>query len=69
MVGKLPHRIPKLVSRSLFLLNKICVKDFILYIRYPEPIPSGVFVPGWAYLDVQVLKIFQFIDIEESIDR
>ncbi|KAF8798152.1 hypothetical protein BYT27DRAFT_7227800 [Phlegmacium glaucopus] len=20
---------------------------------FPEPIPSGVFVPGWAYLDVQ----------------
>lgn len=25
-----------------------------LHYRYPEPIPSEVFVPGWAYLDVQV---------------
>jgi len=26
----------------------------IVYLRsYPEPIPSGVLVPGWAYLDVQ----------------
>jgi hypothetical protein len=23
--------------------------------RYPEPIPSGVSVPGWAYLDVEVI--------------
>ena len=52
LVSQLLHCTPKLVSTFFFAIQ-ICVVKDLLY-RYPKPIPSGVFVPGWAYLDVQV---------------
>ena len=35
--------------------------------RFPEPIPSGVSVPGWAYLDVEVGANFPDAEIPHSV--
>ncbi|THU77813.1 hypothetical protein K435DRAFT_973814 [Dendrothele bispora CBS 962.96] len=40
-------------NRTIASWNEWSANCALVYTSYPEPIPSGTVVPGWAYLDVK----------------